>query len=278
MMSGIKLGIVVAVYPQGNAIDVLLPDSGSRLTNVQVCISSGSDSTGTVDLPDPGLPSDDTRWNLPGDPKRNIIAVIQSYKGNPICTGFILPQVCQMTFDRPNFRVFRHASDVYSTIDKDGNTEFYHPSGTFWRIGTAAAHEDLTGQDFDALWAIAHNTDKDVFVNLVVANGGQVKATFKIDPSGNVTLTAVGTLTANVTGDVDITTQGDLNATATGKVKARGNTIDLNGVIIDSSGNLTSPATIKAATDVIGGATHISLVNHPHTSSAPGSPTSPPLP
>lgn len=277
-MMGVQLGIVVAVYPQGNAIDVLLPDSGSRLTNVQVAVSSGSDSTGTVDLPDPGLPADDTRWNLPGNPKRNIYAVIQSYKGNPVCTGFILPQVGQMTFDRSNFRVFRHASDVYSTIDANGNTEFYHPSGTFFRIGTAAAHEDLTGQDFDKLWAIANNTDKQVFVNLVIANGGQVKASFKVDPSGNVTLTAVGTLTATITGDADVTTQGDLNATATGKIKARGNTIDLNGVIIDSSGNLTSPATIKAATDVIGGATDISLVNHPHTSESPGTPTSPPLP
>jgi hypothetical protein len=275
-MMGVQLGIVVAVYPQGNAIDVLLPDSGSRLTNVQVAVSSGSDTTGTIDLPDPGLPADDTRWNLPGDPKRNIIAVIQSYKGNPVCTGFILPQIGQMTFDRSNFRVFRHASDVYSTIDANGNTEFYHPSGTFFRIGTAAAHEDLTGQDFDKLWAIANNTDKQVFVNLVIANGGQVKASFKVDPSGNVTLTAIGKLTATITGDIDVTTQGNLNAAVTGTMTATANQINLNGVTIDSSGNLTSPGTIKGDVDVI--ADTISGKTHLHTSEAPGDPTSPPLP
>jgi hypothetical protein len=249
---GIQLGIVVAAYPQGNAVDVLLPDSGSRLTNVQVQVSSGSDSSGTVDLPDPGIPLDDNRWNLPGNPERNIIAVIQSYKGNPVCTGFILPQVCQMTFDRPNFRVFRHASDVYSTIDADGNTELFHPSGTFFRIGTDAGHEDLTGLDFDALWAIAKNTDKQVFVNLVIANGGQVKATFKIDPSGNVTVTAVGTLTADVTGDINVTTQGDLNATATGTIKCRASLIDLNGVTIDADGNVITPANLAVGTGASG--------------------------
>jgi hypothetical protein len=268
-MTGVQLGIVVAVYPQGNAIDVLLPDSGSRLTNVQVAVSSGSDSTGTVDLPDPGLPADDTRWNLPGDPTRNIIAVIQSYKGNPICTGFILPQVCQMTFDRPNFRVMRHASDVYTTIDQNGNTELYHPSGTFLRIGTAPAHEDLTGQDFDGEWKIDDNTGALVYVNLVIANGGQVKASFKVDPSGNVTLTAVGTLTANITGDIDVTTQGNLNATVSGTMKATANQINLNGVIIDSSGNLTSPATIKGTVDVIAGT--ISGKTHTHPDPQGGS-------
>lgn len=259
---GIQLGIVVAVYPQGISVDVLLPDSGSRLSNVQVMVSSGSDSSGTVDLPDPGLPADDTRWNLPGDPKRNIIAVIQSYKGNPVCTGFILPQVGQMTFDRKNFRVFRHASDLYTTIDKDGNTELYHPSGTFLRIGTAADHEDLTALDFDALWAIANNTDKKVFVNLAVANGGQVKASLKIDPDGNVTVTSIAKLTANITGDVAVTTQGNLNATVSGTMKATANQINLNGVTIDSSGNLTSPGTVKGTIDVIAGT--ISGKTHTH--------------
>jgi hypothetical protein len=56
------------------------------------------------------------------------------------------------------------------------------------------------------------------------------------------------------------------------------NNITINGVTIDPSGNITSPATIKAAADVIGGASQISLVNHTHTSASPGSPTSPPIP
>jgi hypothetical protein len=268
---GIQLGIVVAAYPHGNAVDVLLPDSGSRLTNVQVMVSSGSDSSGTVDLPDPGIPLDDNRWNLPPPANsKQIIAVIQSYKGSPVCTGFILPQVCQMTFDRKNFRVFRHASDVYSTINESGDTEVYHPSGTFLRIGASPTHEDLTGQDFDGDWAIKNNTAAAVWVNLTVANGGVVKASLKIDPSGNVTLTSQG--------NFDSTVQGDLTLNVTGNISATANRITLNGVTIDSSGNLTSPATIKGSTDVIAGPTDISVVNHDHTSASPGSPTSPPIP
>lgn len=40
--------------------------------------------------------------------------------------------------------------------------------------------------------------------------------------------------------------------------------ISLNGVTIDPSGNLSSPATIKAATDVQAGTNNTSLVNHMH--------------
>lgn len=242
---GLQLGIVVASYPQGNAVDVLLPDSGSRLTNVQVMLA-GSDSTGTVDLPDPGLPADDTRWNLTNTPARNIIAVIGSYKGNPVCLGFLLPQVNQMTFAQLNRRIVRHASDVYSTIDQHGNTELYHPSGTFFRIGTTAAHEDLTGLDYDALWKIAKNTTTAVYVHLTVANAGVVKATLEVDPSGNVTLV----------------NQGNLNATVTGNMTVTANQISLNGVTIDASGNVHSPATITGATDVI--AATISGKTHKH--------------
>lgn len=202
--AGLQLGIVVAVYPEGNAVDVLMPDSGSRLTNVQVMIM-GSDTTGTVDLPDPGLPADDTRWNLANNPARNIYAVIGSYKGLPLCLGFLLPQINQMTFKQLDRRIVRHASDVYTTIDQFGNTELYHPSGTYFRIGTAAAHEDLTGQDFDALWKITKNTATAPYVHLTVANAGVVKATLEIDPSGNITVTNVGTLTGNTTGAVSLT-------------------------------------------------------------------------
>jgi hypothetical protein len=220
---GIQLGIVVAAYPQGCAVDVLLPDSGSRLTNVQVQLLSASASSGTVDLPSPGLPLDDTRWNLPSTSQ--IIAVIQSYKGNPVCTGFILPQVNQMTFDRTNFRVFRHASDVYSTINEDGDTELYHPSGTYFRIGASPAHEDLTGQDYDALWAIENNTAAAPYVNLTVANAGVVKATLQIDPSGNVTLTAAS-LTVNadttINGNLTVIGNGTFQSAASGTVPTGG--------------------------------------------------------
>lgn len=49
-------------------------------------------------------------------------------------------------------------------------------------------------------------------------------------------------------------------------------TINLKGNVVQING------TITAQTDVQAGASHISLVNHLHTSEGPGDPTSPPLP
>jgi hypothetical protein len=221
--AGLELGIVVAVYPQGQSIDVLLPDSGSRLTNVQVMVPTGSNSTGMVDLPDPGLPQDDTRWNITNDPKRNIRAVLGSYQGNPICLGFLLPQLGQMTFAESNRRITRHASDVYSTVDQFGNIELFHPSGTFIRIASNPAHEDLTSQDFDGEWSIANNTATAPYLNVTIANSGTVKATFQVDPAGNVSLTAP---TLNVVAEGGIT---------------------MNGATIDKSGNLGVPGTATIA-------------------------------
>jgi len=51
------------------------------------------------------------------------------------------------------------------------------------------------------------------------------------------------------------------------KVAAPGG-IDLNGVTIDSSGNVQTPARVTAGTDVV--AAGVSLVNHPHRNVQPG--------
>ena len=184
----ITLGYVVAVYPEGQSIDVLIPDTGTRMSNVQVMVPTGSSATGEIDLPDPGLPSDDTRWDLTQNPNLYIKAVITAIRGGPICLGFILPQISQMTFNQPNLKIKRHASDAYSTVDANGNIEIYHPSGTYIRIAESAAHVDLTAQDYDQLWKIAKNTTRMPHVYVALANGGSVKATIDIDPSGNITI------------------------------------------------------------------------------------------
>lgn len=237
--SGLQMGIVVAVYPQGNSVDVVLPDSGSRLSNVQVMVSSGSDATGTIDLPDPGLPIDDTRWDLSKTPTRKVNAIIGSYGGRPVCLGFLIPQICQMTFADPGRKVTRHGSDVYTTTDQFGNTELYHPSGTYFRIGTSNVHEDLTGQDYDQQWAIANNTQTAVHVHLTVANAGVVKFQMDIDPTGALTVTAQS---------VAVTTQGNASITANGNMtlSTPSGTINLNGVSIDHNGNTTTSGEITA--------------------------------
>jgi len=225
--NSIEIGFVVATYPEGNSIDVLLED-GSRLSNVQVMVPTGSDSTGIVDLPDIGLGLGESRWDFTSSPERHMRAIIAVHRRQPVCIGFLLPQENQISFQEKNRRIMRHASDVYTSIDADGNTEISHPSGTFLRIATSAAHEDLSGTDYDKKWAVTKNADKQVHVQVTVANGGQVKASVNIDPNGNIDIVHEGDLTVQSGGEVTITAQsttinGDLSVD--GEIAATGDII-----------------------------------------------------
>lgn len=266
--NALGIGWVVAVYPQGQSIDVLMED-GTRLSNVQAMVPTGSDATGLADLPDIGLPSDNTRWNFNGNPERNVRAVIALYRANPICIGFLLPQITQMTFARKNFRVSRHASDVYTTVNDSGDVELYHPSGVFFRIAVESVHEDLTGQDVDQSWAIARNTAAQVHVHLE-ALGGTV---LDIGPTGAVTLTAPTGVTVTapttfigpmmITGDVTITGTVDITGltSITGDLTVDG-AVSFSGGAVDMTAAITLTGTLASSGDIT--AAGISLVSHPH--------------
>jgi hypothetical protein len=229
--SGLAFGIVVAVYPEGNSIDVLMPKTGDRLANVQCSSITGSSNTGLIDLPEIGLPVDDSRWTLPiiAHAARYVRAIVWHVDGMPICMGFLLPQLTQMTFKRDNFRVSRHASDVYHTINGQGDTEWYHPSGTFLRVAASPAHEDLTAQDVDQSWKIAQNTAAAPYVNLVVANAGAQVAQIEVDPSGNITIAHNGNLTVTTKGNADVTVTGTTTVNSSGAA-----TLEAPSVKIDS--------------------------------------------
>lgn len=211
-----KIGTVVASYPEGNSVDVLLDGDGSRLSNVQVGVRTGSSITGEIDLPDVGGPTGDDRWSPTAQRALYIKAVIGFADGVPFVNCFLLPQINQITFKEKNRRITRHASDAYTSVDDAGNIELYHPSGTYVRLATTAAHEDLTGKDFDKKWAIARNTDKAVHVQLTVKNAGVQKASLNIDPSGNVTLNHVGNLSSTTGGNATVAVTGNAAATIGG--------------------------------------------------------------
>lgn len=204
--SGIDLAKVVRVVPGGHAVDLLFMDTGDRVPAVQVMAGAASGNTGLVDLVQPDQGSD--QWDPTRLGEREVIACVTYYKNIPVVIGFLFPQVCQMLFERQNFKVDRHASDVYTTTDNDGNHELFHPSGTYLRIGTAPAHEDLTGQDFDKKWAITKNTDKAVHVHLSVRNAGAEVASLDIDPDGNVSLVHSGNFVQSVGGDYQLNVTG----------------------------------------------------------------------
>jgi hypothetical protein len=203
---------------------------------VPVMAGPATNASGSVDLPTPDGDEESGYTGL-----RDMTAIVDLIDGDPIVIGFIHQRINQMLFDDENRRVVRHASDVYTSIDSDGNYELHHPSGTFIRIGVTPEHEDLTNQNHDENWAITRNTDKLVHANVEVRNGGELKARLHIDPSGNmlqelegnlvqnivgnVTQQIGGSVTADVTGEVDITTPKATvhgNAEVTGTVKMAG--------------------------------------------------------
>lgn len=217
-MQGMTLARVIRIIPEANAVDLQFLDTGDVVPMVQVMANSASGNTGLSDLAQPDQNTDPLNPLASGE--REIIACVCFYRGLPLVQGFLFPQVCQMLFARLNFRVDRHASDVYSTIDANGNTEVYHPSGTYLRIGTTPAHEDLTGQDFDGKWAIAKNTDKAVHVQLTVKNAGVQKFSLNIDPAGNVTLDHAGNFSQNVGGNYSLTVAGSCTLSVGGSYTA----------------------------------------------------------
>lgn len=223
-MSGFKRGRVVAIHPEDYSCDIVLLADGSRLVGVQIQSQSASTNTGLADLAQMAPSPDGSHWNASQKTGRDIIAIVGWCDGTPFVNGFLFPQICQMTFAEANRKVDRHASDFYHTIDGAANAEWYHPSGTYLRMGSTPAHEDLTGKDFDGKWAVTNNTATAPHVQLVVANAGAVKCTINVDPSGNVSvISASGSASFVFPGGSTFDTP---LATFTGDVKADGQITD----------------------------------------------------
>jgi hypothetical protein len=296
-LQGVDFGIVVGVHPEGNSIDVLM-DNGGRLSNVQVMAMGSSDSTGLMDLPDVGYPLDEAaKWNPTAEGDRYIRAVIASYHGRPFCLGFLFPQITAMTFERTNFRVQRHASDVYSTINAQGDTEWAHPSGSFVRWAENPAHEDLTAKDYDGIWAIKQNTGSAPHMHIQVANAGAAVATIDVDPAGNIVISNSGTTTVNTTGATTINSEGATKvvtpsvtvdspqSTFTGAVTVQGaltfesgmtGSNGSGGATVTIDGDATFSGTVTGQTDVIAGTISGKGHKHPGVQSG-GSETDPPV-
>ena len=189
-----RLVKITKIYPGSHSVDCIDLETGDPVARAVVVTSAITSNTGLAELASPA--------------SREILGLLEVVSGLPLITGFLPPRVSQVLFDEAERRIDRHPSDVYSTIDAGGEMEIYHPSGTFFRIGVSTAHDDLTGQNHDANWAIANNTDKQVSVHLEVANAasGSV-ATLTIDPSGNITIDSRGAFTA--TADNGFTFNGD---------------------------------------------------------------------
>ncbi len=210
----LRLARVAAVHPEDHSVDLVMVDDGSRYAGVQVLAPTAGTDAGVFDMPEPSAGGD--KWSLSERRDRDILAVASMLAGAavPIVLGFLYPQVNGMLFADKNRRVMRHASDVYTSIDGDGNMEVAHPNGTYLRIGTSPDHEDLTGQDFDGNWKITKNTGASTHLKLVIKAGGAEKASLHIDPGGNITLEHTGTLVVNTDGTANLTAGGAVTVEA----------------------------------------------------------------
>lgn len=165
---------VIGTHPDTYTVDVEDWRTGWKCMGVPVMVGPATARTGLADLP---VFTDDA----PG------IAVVDTIDGAPIVMGFLNTRISQMRF-ADGRAIWRHDSDVYLSVGRDGETEFRHPSGAMIRIGENVAHEDLTGTDFDREWSIAKNTGKDVKVVLqvgattvTISNAGIVIDTPQLD-------------------------------------------------------------------------------------------------
>lgn len=202
----IRLAKVTHVWPEGQKFEVMFLDNGDYGRDVQVMSPyAGTDFGFTGGIPAPEEEGHDP--NRPIDPdKRHIIAVVATVQGRHICLGYLYPQVTHMAFTREqdmNRLIERHTSDVYRTIDDDGNMEIVHPSGAViaftdkvkTTVGAAPADgvdmfgdavTDLEGRDFDGRWELKHNAGKDVAIVLAVGLNSIVIRKTGIFITGNI--------------------------------------------------------------------------------------------
>lgn len=256
----LDLGRVVATHGNSHSVDLLMMRDGRRLTGVQVMSGSASTNTGFNDIPEPDLTDKARPFESEMSGTRDLLAVVAFYGHIPMVIGFLFPQVSQLLFDDAERMVYRHASDVYITIDKDGNTELAHPGGAYFRIGTSSEHEDLTGKDFDKKWKIARNKGKKTHVHLEIP--GAVSLNFS--PGGAVTLSCAST--------VDVTAGGPVSVNSPSVTLNTPSTHCTGALLVD--GQITTGAGVTAAGDMTAGG--ISGMSHTHTEQGDGAEVSPP--
>lgn len=207
-------------------------DDGSRLTGVQLMAPMGASArTGSIDLPE--VPEKKDKWDITKETGQDMIAIVDYVGRTPVVTGFMFPQISQMTFKDPKMRFNRHQSDVMSYIDGDGNMGIMHPGGAFIQIGEKPEKPELASQNADASLKPDRNTGKKVFLRVALA--GNV-AELTMTPDGTCTLKlekdfdveAKGNITMKAKGNMTLEAEGEFRAKAGGNAFINGANVRLN--------------------------------------------------
>lgn len=268
-----ELAKVVAIHPESNCVDVVVLRTGMPMAAVRVLSGMATGQTGRADLHAPDCTQGFESLNTG---ERDIVAAISFYGEYPFVVGFLYPEAAQCLFKREDFKVDRHASDVYHTIDSAGNIELAHPGGAFVRIAETPAHEDLTGKDRDALWKIKRNTSRRVHIHVEQAGG---KASVNIDPDGNIDIIHAGNLTTNTGGALTVAVAGSTTITSGGSITMNAPSITMNAPQVTINGALAQgkgangggcsmQGPVAVTNDVVAGGK--SLMGHVHSGVTPG--------
>lgn len=257
----LDLGRVVGVHPEDNSVDIVLVSNGSRIAGVQVLSGSASSISGLTDIQEPAAGGE--YWDNTQARAHDTFAAVGFFGGRPVVVGFLFPQVSEVLFKRKNFRVDRHASDWYQTVDDAGNVEWAHPSGSFLRIAENPEHEVLDGQDFDGKWALKRNLERAPWLSFMLQNSTRQEVMrLRVSPDGDVILAHDRDLLTSTGRNASVQITGNAQVTVGGNA-----TVAVAGTTAVSSGgplSLTAPAvTITGATTIVGATSIVgSLTNN----------------
>lgn len=249
----LEMAQVVEVHPESNSVDVVMMRTGRRIPGCQVLAPSAGTTFGLSGLTMPDITGD--KYEAIRSGTQDIYALVAIVGTVPLVLGFLYPQVSEMLFEERDREIDRHVSDVYKTINKDGDFEFYHPSGAFVRIAVDTDHEDLTGKDYDKKWKISRNTDKLVDMRVEITNANGFQSSLLMTKDGNVELTTTSDVIVTAGANVSVNAQGNVVVSAAGdaSVSADGNiTVEAGGDIgLSAGGELNvSASSMNVAADV----------------------------
>lgn len=232
-----KLARVTAYHPETNKADLLFLATGQRVPGVRVMSPQASSSSGRVGQAIPDGQTGADPFAVPRVGERALIACVAYYDGVPVVQGFLPKEDSELLFADHDRVMERTPSDFYQTTDGKGNTEWYHPSGAYMRIGTSAAHEDLTGKDYQGKFKVRRNTNQQVYMHFAQAGG---KAAITLSPDGQITLQTVKGFLLASEGLIEIKTDFGIKINSAKSIRIKAGGVDLDTPMLRVTGSVTS--------------------------------------
>lgn len=201
---------VIGLVPKEHAVNVILPslsvlEYGADRGGLKVAVMArrAGKWVGEIDLPRIG------DWG--------IVVFPQGTHQFAVWLGSIYQTFDGLETGVAEERIDHHDSGVYRRVDPEGNTEFSHPSGAYWRIG---AGTDLTprtrrrrkagkAESESVPYPIPQTSPPTVYLNHPAGTS------VKINPDGSMLITTpAATIAISVTGDITTIAEGTVSTTA----------------------------------------------------------------